>query len=113
MALTLLVIFTVVSLVTVLIDWFRARRVNNSGRNGQAEQIANFNQKHALIALRSFYISATAGSRGTVPITATWIMGRPLQGRPRNFVPDDRPVLDMILNLSGHESLLWRRCSLP
>jgi len=100
LALTLLVIFTVVSLVTVLIELVPGSpAMTILGETATSEQIANFNQKHGLDR-PAFFFSYTAGNgfvwNGTNNRYLDYWTGL-LQGDLGTSFRTDRPVLDMIL----------------
>ena len=100
LALTLLVIFTVISLVTVLIELVPGSPASTIlGETATAEQIANFNQKHGLDRPAFFFTySADSGFtwHGTDNRYVDYWTGL-LQGDLGTSFRTDRPVLDMIL----------------
>lgn len=100
LALTLLVIFTVVSLVTVLIELVPGSPASTIlGETATAEQIANFNQKHGLDRPAFFFTySADSGFtwHGADNRYVDYWTGL-LQGDLGTSFRTDRPVLDMIL----------------
>ncbi len=100
LGLTLLVIFTVVSLVTLLIELVPGSPATTIlGETATAEQIANFNQKHGLD--RPAFFFAYSGESGFVWNGADnryvdyW--AGLLRGDLGQSFRTDRPVLDMIL----------------
>ena len=99
-ALILLVIWTVVSLVTLLIELVPGSPATTIlGETATAEQIANFNQKHGLDR-PAFFFSFTSESgfiwNGMNNRYSDYWIGL-LQGDLGKSFRTDRPVLDMIL----------------
>jgi ABC-type dipeptide/oligopeptide/nickel transport system permease component len=100
LALTLLVIWTVVSLVTLLIELVPGSPATTIlGETATAEQIANFNAKHGLDR-PAFFFSYSSESgfvwNGGDNRYADYWLGL-LQGDLGRSFRTDRPVLDMIL----------------
>lgn len=99
-ALILLVIWTVVSLVTLLIELVPGSPATTIlGETATAEQIDNFNQKHGLDK-PAFFISYTDDGlvwNGANNRYADYWLGL-LQGDLGTSFRTDRPVLDMILD---------------
>jgi ABC-type dipeptide/oligopeptide/nickel transport system permease component len=100
LALTLLVVFTVVSLVTVLIELVPGSPASTVlGETATAEQIANFNQKHGLDR-PAFFFSYTEDNgfvwHGSDNRYVDYWAGL-LKGDLGRSFRTDRPVLDMIL----------------
>lgn len=99
-ALILLVIWTVVSLVTLLIELVPGSPATTIlGETATAEQIDNFNQKHGLDR-PAFFISYTDDDlvwNGANNRYADYWLGL-LQGDLGTSFRTDRPVLDMILD---------------
>ncbi|MEJ7846577.1 MAG: ABC transporter permease [Pyrinomonadaceae bacterium] len=99
-ALTLLVIWTVVSLVTLLIELVPGSPATTIlGETATAEQIANFNEKHGLD--RPAFFFSFGGEEGFVwngsnNRYADYWLGL-LQGDLGKSFRTDRPILDMIL----------------
>ena len=100
LALTLLVIWTVVSLVTLLIELVPGSPAQTIlGETATAEQIANFNAKHGLDKPAFFFsISSENGFvwNGTDNRYVDYWLGL-FQGDLGRSFRTDRPVLDMIL----------------
>lgn len=100
MALTLLVIWTVVSLVTLLIEFVPGTPATTIlGETATAEQIANFNAKHGLDRPAFFFsISSENGLiwNGVDNRYVDYWLGLFKGDLGRSF-RTDRPVLDMIL----------------
>ena len=100
LALTLLVIWTVVSLVTLLIELVPGSPATTIlGETATAEQIANFNEKHGLD--RPAFFFSFGGEDGFVwngsnNRYADYWLGL-LQGDLGTSFRTDRPILDMIL----------------
>lgn len=99
-ALILLVIWTVVSLVTLLIELVPGSpAITILGETATAEQIANFNQKHGLDR-PAFFFSYTSESgfvwNGMNNRYSDYWIGL-VQGDLGTSFRTDRPVLDMIL----------------
>lgn len=100
LGLTLLVVWTVVSLVTLLIEIVPGDPASTIlGETATSEQIANFNQKHGLDR-PAFFVSYTS-EKGLVWNGANnryldYWLGL-FQGDLGNSFRTDRPVLDMIL----------------
>lgn len=100
LALILLVIWTVVSLVTLLIELVPGSPATTIlGETATAEQIANFNQKHGLDR-PAFFFSYSSESgfawNGTNNRYSDYWIGL-VQGDLGRSFRTDRPVLDMIL----------------
>lgn len=99
-ALILLVIWTVVSLVTLLIELVPGSPATTIlGETATAEQIANFNQKHGLDRPAFFFSYAAEDGfvwNGANNRYVDYWKGL-LQGDLGNSFRTDRPVLDMIL----------------
>lgn len=100
LALTLLVIWTVVSLVTLLIELVPGSPATTIlGETATAEQIANFNEKHGLDRPAFFFsMGGEAGFvwNGSNNRYADYWLGL-LQGDLGTSFRTDRPILDMIL----------------
>src|SRR5688572_28070083 len=99
LALTLLVVFTVVSLVTVLIELVPGSPATTIlGETATSEQIANFNAKHGLDKPAFFFSFTEEGFvwNGADNRYADYWIGL-LQGDLGTSFRTDRPVLDMIL----------------
>lgn len=100
LGLTLLVIWTVVSLVTLLIELVPGDPATGIlGENATAEQIANFNKKHGLDRPAFFFsFSRTDGFKwnGAENRYLDYWKGV-LTGDLGNSFRTDRPVLDMIM----------------
>ncbi len=100
LALTLLVIWTVVSLVTLLIELVPGSPATTIlGETATAEQIANFNEKHGLD--RPAFFFSMSGDEGFVwngsnNRYADYWLGL-LRGDLGTSFRTDRPILDMIL----------------
>lgn len=100
LGLTLLVIWTVVSLVTLLIELVPGSPASTIlGETATPEQTANFNQKHGLDRPAFFFsVGSESGFvwNGTDNRYAEYWMGL-IQGDLGTSFRTDRPVLDMIL----------------
>ncbi len=100
LGLTLLVIWTVVSLVTLLIELVPGTPATTIlGETATSEQIANFNQKHGLDRPAFFFSYASAEGftwNGANNRYADYWLGL-FQGDLGTSFRTDRPVLDMIL----------------
>lgn len=100
LALTLLVIFTVVSLVTILIELVPGTPATTVlGETASAEQIANFNQKHGLDRPAFFFSYSSESGFAWNGINNRYVeywVGL-LQGDLGTSFSADRPVLEMIL----------------
>ncbi|MGQ0541919.1 MAG: ABC transporter permease [Blastocatellia bacterium] len=100
-ALILLVVWTVVSLVTLLIELVPGSPATTIlGETATAEQIANFNQKHGLDRPAFFvsYSSETGLTWNGLNNRYADYFGGLLQGDLGRSFRTDRPVLDMILD---------------
>lgn len=100
LGLTLLVVWTVVSLVTLLIEIVPGDPASTIlGETATSEQIANFNQKHGLDH-PAFFVSYTSEKglvwNGSNNRYLDYWLGL-FQGDLGNSFRTDRPVLDMIL----------------
>ncbi len=99
-ALMLLVVWTVVSLVTLLIELVPGSPATTIlGETATAEQIANFNSKHGLDRPAFFftYSSETGFNWNGLNNRYVEYFGGLLQGDLGRSFRTDRPVLDMIL----------------